>query len=118
MTLIGGHVVVGTPAPQGAAWFSSTQLRAESAPRITMPAPVEMRHQRGAGCGALEPAAIGQRGGAARHDAADVGAVATDGEGVGVDEAGQPLHRARLRQRLAQRLQVGHDGEVPSARLK
>ncbi len=42
MTLIGGQVEAGTPAPHGAAWFSSTQLSAESAPRITMPAPVEI----------------------------------------------------------------------------
>ena len=42
MTLIGGHVEAGTPAPHGASWFSSTQLSAESAPRITMPAPVEI----------------------------------------------------------------------------
>ncbi len=41
MTLIGGHVATDAPAPHGAAWFSSTQLRAASAPRMTMPAPVE-----------------------------------------------------------------------------
>src|SRR6478735_4581903 len=42
VTLIGGQVAAGTPAPHGAAWFSSTQLSAESAPRITSAAPVEM----------------------------------------------------------------------------
>ncbi len=41
MTLIGGQVVTATPAPQGALWFSRTQFRAASAPRMTMPAPVE-----------------------------------------------------------------------------
>ena len=42
MTLMGGQVDAGTPAPHGASWFSSTQLSAESAPRMTMPAPVEI----------------------------------------------------------------------------
>ena len=41
MTLIGGHSAAGTPAPQGAAWFSSTQLSAASAPMMNRPAPVE-----------------------------------------------------------------------------
>ena len=40
--MIGGHVVVGTPAPHGASWFSSTQFSAESAPTIRSTAPVEI----------------------------------------------------------------------------
>src|SRR4051812_9585154 len=42
VTLIGGQVLAGTPAPQGAAWCSSTQFSAESAPTISRTAPVEM----------------------------------------------------------------------------
>src|SRR3954464_2722316 len=42
VTLIGGQVLAGTPAPQGAAWCSSTQFSAESAPTISSTAPVEM----------------------------------------------------------------------------
>ena len=42
MTLIGGQVLAGTPAPQGASWFSSTQFSAASAPMMNSTAPVEM----------------------------------------------------------------------------
>ena len=42
MTLIGGQVLAGTPAPHGAAWFSRTQLRAASAPMMNSTAPVEI----------------------------------------------------------------------------
>src|SRR5215218_3488594 len=42
VTLIGGQVAFETPGPQGAAWFSSTQLSAESAPTISSTAPVEI----------------------------------------------------------------------------
>jgi hypothetical protein len=41
ITLIGGQVVAGAPAPHGASWFSSTQLSAESAPMISRAAPTD-----------------------------------------------------------------------------
>ena len=40
--MIGGQVAAGTPAPQGASWFSSTQLSAASAPMMNSTAPVLM----------------------------------------------------------------------------
>ena len=40
--MIGGQVLAGTPAPQGASWFSSTQLSAASAPTMNSTAPVLM----------------------------------------------------------------------------
>ena len=49
MTLIGGHSAAGTPSPQGASWFSSTQLRAVSAPTMTSAAPVESETSLAAG---------------------------------------------------------------------
>src|SRR5919202_3484984 len=42
VTLIGGQVPTGTPAPQGAAWCSSTQFSAASAPTMSSTAPVEI----------------------------------------------------------------------------
>ena len=39
---MGGQVLAGTPTPQGASWFSSTQLRAASAPMMNSTAPVLM----------------------------------------------------------------------------
>src|SRR4051812_1896474 len=42
VTLIGGQVLAGTPAPHGALWCSSTQFSAESAPTMSSTAPVEM----------------------------------------------------------------------------
>src|SRR3954470_7377663 len=42
VTLIGGQVAAGTPAPHGWSWFSSTQFSAESAPTMSSTAPVEM----------------------------------------------------------------------------
>src|SRR4051794_30853936 len=42
VTLMGGQVLAGTEAPHGCAWFSSTQLSAESAPTMSRTAPVEM----------------------------------------------------------------------------
>src|SRR3954447_171229 len=39
---MGGQVLAGTEAPHGWAWFSSTQLSAESAPTMSRTAPVEM----------------------------------------------------------------------------
>src|SRR3712207_4133749 len=39
VALIGGHTAAGTSVPHGCSWFSSTQLRAESAPTMSSAAP-------------------------------------------------------------------------------
>ena len=110
MTLIGGQVEAGTPAPHGAAWFSSTQLSAESAPRITMPAPVEIETSLAPGAAPWSlPPSVSVVGRPATMPLTWVPWPPTR-ERVGVDEVGQLLDRAGLGQRLAQRLEVGDDG--------
>ena len=109
MTLIGGQVLAGTPAPHGALWFSSTQFRAASAPMMNRPAPVERSTSLAPGaapCWTAPPTGRRTTG----DDAVDVGAVAAERQGVGVDAVRHLLHRALGLGRLAQRLVVGHDG--------
>ena len=76
--MIGGQVAAGTPAPQGASWFSSTQLSAASAPMMNSTAPVLMltRLEPGAAPCIFVPSDEGDV--ATGDDAVDVHAVPAD----------------------------------------
>ena len=109
MTLIGGQVLAGTPAPQGASWFSSTQFSAASAPMMKRPAPVEMRTSLAPGAAPCWTAPRRARR-ATGDDAVDVRAVAAERQRVGVDVVRHLLHRARALGQVAQGLVVGDHG--------
>ncbi len=110
MTLIGGHSAAGTPAPHGAAWFSSTQLSAASAPMMNRPAPVERETSLAPGAApwsCLPPLRV--TGLPATMPLTWVPWPPTR-QRVGVDRGRQRLHRAERLERVAQRLEVGDHG--------
>src|SRR3954471_5360327 len=119
---MGGQVLAGTEAPHGCAWFSSTQLSAESAPTMSRTAPVEMSTRLAPGAAPCSwvpsvsvvgrPAAVPLAGGPAGEDAVEVRAVAAAGDGVGVDAVRHLHHAAAAGVRLveAEALVAGDDG--------
>ena len=112
MTLIGGHSAAGTPSPHGASWFSSTQLRAASAPTMNRTAPVESDTRLAPGAAPWSGRAVGELGRPAGDDAGHVGAVAADRQRVGVERCWALDDLADDLERVADDLLVGYDGRV------
>ena len=110
MTLIGGQVAAGTPGAAGGLVVLEHPVERGVGADDEQARAGGDRHQPGAGGRALQLLAARQRDRVAGDDAVDVGAVAADGQGVGVDAVRHLLHRADRLERVAEGLEVGDHG--------